>query len=237
MRGRSSPPRGSHGPSYRRTPATAPSTILAWMPVNHCQCGARRVGFIPTIRADGSNGIAATTWAGECKKRMRDRSGAGTLCAATWPKSNATANSVIRPAESARGRPSYTGPMTAERSEGLSGRQSARDSFNVGFGSLADITSFASCLLFPQSRHSQCGWDVRFVPCVDGSWLASQNFTSHCWSVQPCVRPVSAVRMTAGHNALRGSGPVKSSRHLPLNRQRRQSCSPKSGTCSKSARS
>jgi hypothetical protein len=27
---------------------------------------------------------------------------------------------VIRPAESARGRPSYTGPMTAERSEGLS---------------------------------------------------------------------------------------------------------------------
>src|SRR6266699_5523444 len=27
------------------------------------------------------------------------------------------------------------------------------------------------------------------------------------WSVQPCVRPVSAVRMTAGHNALRGSGP------------------------------
>jgi len=27
------------------------------------------------------------------------------------------------------------------------------------------------------------------------------------WSVQPCVRPVSAVRMTAGHNAFRGSGP------------------------------
>jgi hypothetical protein len=27
------------------------------------------------------------------------------------------------------------------------------------------------------------------------------------WSVQPCVRPVGAVRMTAGHNALRGSGP------------------------------
>jgi hypothetical protein len=25
--------------------------------------------------------------------------------------------------------------------------------------------------------------------------------------VQPCVRPVSAVRMTVGHNALRGSGP------------------------------
>ena len=75
--------------------------------------------FIPTIRAHGSNGIAATTWAGECQKRMRDRSGARTLCAAMWRKSNATANTVIRPAESARGRPPYTGPMTAEKSEGL----------------------------------------------------------------------------------------------------------------------
>jgi hypothetical protein len=27
------------------------------------------------------------------------------------------------------------------------------------------------------------------------------------WSVQPCVRPFCAVHMTAGHNALRGSGP------------------------------
>src|SRR4029079_7677665 len=51
------------------------------------------------------------------------------------------------------------------------------------------------------------GMNVCYVPCVDGSRLASQNFTSRRWSVQPCVRPVSAVRMTAGHNALRGSGP------------------------------
>ena len=51
------------------------------------------------------------------------------------------------------------------------------------------------------------GINVCYVPCVDGSRLASQNFTSRRWSVQPCVRPVSAVRMTAGHNALRGSGP------------------------------
>src|SRR5262249_45009036 len=44
-------------------------------------------------------------------------------------------------------------------------------------------------------------------PCVDGSELARRIFTSQAWSVQPCVRPVSALRMTAGHNALRGSGP------------------------------
>ena len=39
--------------------------------INHCQCGARRGEFIPTIRADGSNGIAATTWAGECQEDAR----------------------------------------------------------------------------------------------------------------------------------------------------------------------
>src|SRR6476659_5565342 len=45
------------------------------------------------------------------------------------------------------------------------------------------------------------------VPCVDGSRLARTFFTPAGWSVQPCVRPVCAVHMTAGHNALRGSGP------------------------------
>src|SRR6202521_1210794 len=49
---------------------------------------------------------------------------------------------------------------------------------------------------------------VRFVPCVDGSGSARAFFTvlQH-WSVQPCVRPFDAAHMTAGHNALRGSGP------------------------------
>src|SRR5262249_17447793 len=37
--------------------------------------------------------------------------------------------------------------------------------------------------------------------------LARLFFTFAGWSVQPCVRPVGAVHMTAGHNALRGSGP------------------------------
>src|ERR1700722_11145689 len=49
---------------------------------------------------------------------------------------------------------------------------------------------------------------VRKVPCVDGSGLARGIFTSQAWSVLPCVRPLGAVHMTAGHNALRGSGPV-----------------------------
>src|SRR5215471_768759 len=49
--------------------------------------------------------------------------------------------------------------------------------------------------------------DRRLVPCVDGSGLARRIFTCRLGSVQPCVRPLSAVHMTAGHNALRGSGP------------------------------
>jgi hypothetical protein len=44
-------------------------------------------------------------------------------------------------------------------------------------------------------------------PCVDGSGLAGAFSRVQQWSEQPCVRPVSAVHVTAGHNALRGSGP------------------------------
>ena len=55
--------------------------------------------------------------------------------------------------------------------------------------------------IVPAGRH------VSKVPCVDGSGLARVFFTLQAWSVQPCVRPVGAVHMTAGHNALRGSGP------------------------------
>src|SRR3954468_19156978 len=38
------------------------------------------------------------------------------------------------------------------------------------------------------------------------SWQELSSRLQH-WSVQPCVRPLDAVYMTAGHNALRGSGP------------------------------
>jgi len=68
--------------------------------------------------------------------------------------------------------------------------------------------SLTGCPLYPLKadigvthRH------VCFGPCVDGSGLARRIFTLQHWSEQPCVRPVCAVLMTAGHNALRGSGP------------------------------
>jgi hypothetical protein len=59
----------------------------------------------------------------------------------------------------------------------------------------------------PKPDIAERDWHVRFVPCVDGSELARRIFTSQVRSVQPCVRPLRAVDITAGHNALRGSGP------------------------------
>ena len=62
-------------------------------------------------------------------------------------------------------------------------------------------------LLLQRRRRPRSYSAIRVGPCVDGSELARAFFTSQAWSVQPCVRPMSAVHMTAGHNALRGSGP------------------------------
>jgi hypothetical protein len=58
-----------------------------------------------------------------------------------------------------------------------------------------------SCRSYPSAGiHPSC--HVRTAP----SWQEHSSRLQH-WSVQPCVRPVCAVHMTAGHNALRGSGP------------------------------
>ena len=57
--------------------------------------------------------------------------------------------------------------------------------------------------------------DITRGPKNAAMWTApgwqEKIFTSLDWSVQPFVRPVDAVHMTAGHNALRGSGPGKPS--------------------------
>ena len=59
----------------------------------------------------------------------------------------------------------------------------------------------------PKATEWRTRRDVGSVPCVDGSELARASSRKQHWSVQPCVRPFGAVHMTAGHNALRGSGP------------------------------
>src|SRR5262249_55104739 len=70
-----------------------------------------------------------------------------------------------------------------------------------------NVTAEAMSALPPKADKQDKARLVCFVPCVDGSELARLFFTFAGWSVRPCVRPICAVHMTAGHNALRGSGP------------------------------
>jgi len=74
-------------------------------------------------------------------------------------------------------------------------------SSNVGYWHKADGRPYERALPLIADKRNSPG---QLGECVDGSQLARRIFTSQAWSVQPCVRPVSAVRMTAGHNALRG---------------------------------
>ena len=66
------------------------------------------------------------------------------------------------------------------------------------------------CLMLAVSRRTRRRVSepaAAMPPCVDGSELARTFSRLQNGSVRPCVRPFSAVHMTAGHNALRGSGP------------------------------
>jgi hypothetical protein len=74
----------------------------------------RRKGWIlRTIRAAGSSGIAATTWAGGCPRRTPARSAAGRRCSATSGKSGNIATRATRRAGGASAKRSCTGRMTA----------------------------------------------------------------------------------------------------------------------------
>ena len=64
------------------------------------------------------------------------------------------------------------------------------------------LSASNQCPLFTRKRTSLSATGMSAF-----SELARRIFTSQAWSVQPCVRPVDAVHITAGHNALRGSGP------------------------------
>ena len=103
-----------------------------------------------------------------------------------------------------------------------SGRQRARDGqrtalrFHVGTNSIIDAPecqpafsahsiTLAMFALPSKANISRLACDVRHVWTAP-SWQELSSPKQH-WSVQPCVRPLDAVHMTAGHNALRGSGP------------------------------
>ena len=68
-----------------------------------------------TIRAAGSNGIAAITWAGACRRKTHDRSNAGRLFAATFSKSGRIVSPAICCVARGNVRQCFTGLTTPGR--------------------------------------------------------------------------------------------------------------------------
>jgi hypothetical protein len=85
---------------------------------------------------------------------------------------------------------------------------------NLAPAASAHVSSPRFLSLEAFGRRPQCSWHRPWWAVIRNPahvWTAPgwQEFSSRKqqWSEQPCVRPVSAVHVTAGHNALRGSGP------------------------------
>src|SRR6478672_7653038 len=74
-------------------------------------------------------------------------------------------------------------------------------------GTNPDLRPAPVCLLPPAAdMPPHWLWAAKCHVWTAPSWQELSSRLQH-WSVQPCVRPLDAVHMTAGHNALRGSGP------------------------------
>lgn len=91
---------------------TETSTISGSTLANCCRSGAGKAGSTPTIRVVGSNGIAATTWAGGCRRKTVARSSAGRLSGVTSVRSRSTVSPAIPYAVHVKGRRCCTGRMT-----------------------------------------------------------------------------------------------------------------------------
>jgi hypothetical protein len=74
-----------------------------------------KAGSIAMIRAAGSNGIAAITWAAACRRKTHGRSNAGRRFAATCDKSRRIANPAICCVARGNVRHCFTGLTTAGR--------------------------------------------------------------------------------------------------------------------------
>jgi hypothetical protein len=97
--------------------ATDRSTVSVSMPVSRSRNGAGKDGYIPPIRAAGSNGTAATAWCGECPTRTLVRSNAGKQFVVTCVSFNWLATPVICGVADGSGRRCSIGPMTAANSD------------------------------------------------------------------------------------------------------------------------
>src|SRR5207342_1614296 len=88
------------------------------------------------------------------------------------------------------------------------------DAAHVGLGSFTTdaVEATRSCMSAVARKRTNSGQSryVRLVPCMDGSELARLFFTFAGWSVQPCVRPVSAAHRPLAIMPSADQVPVKS---------------------------
>src|SRR5258706_14637920 len=91
--------------------------------------------------------------------------------------------------------------------QSISGRCWTRAYFRDGSNSEVELAD-ADFRFTPEGRHPAVGLECPFRA-MCGRLRVGKDFLHvlQHWSVRPCVRPFNAVHMTAGHNALRGSGP------------------------------
>src|SRR5215472_5415777 len=87
------------------------------MPASRFRSGARKAGFIPTIRGAGFSGTAAITWGGASPRRMRARLNAGRPSGGTSHRSDGTASPATRGAGRVSAKRYCTGPTTVARFE------------------------------------------------------------------------------------------------------------------------
>ena len=90
------------------------------MRVSLCRSGGETAGYTRTIRAAGSNGIAAITWADAYAKRTLARSSGGRRSGVTFPRSAPIASPAIPSVVRANARPCCTGPTTVAGFEDIS---------------------------------------------------------------------------------------------------------------------
>jgi len=82
------------------------------------------------------------------------------------------------------------------------------EAVDIRCGSLAEVTVGVGHVRSTPKSGRQMSQTACLLRAMCGRLrVGKKNLHFADWSEQPCVRPVCAVLMTAGHNALRGSGP------------------------------
>ena len=131
----------------------------------------------------------------------------GRLAELIWRSTSGTSHSQIQ---------SAPGPTRFGLGDSLDSRSvvrlKPRDRCEIWLGRVlinpVSVSAALSMSALPRKRtSSRQSRDVRLVPCVDGSELARTFLTSQAWVGAAMCSACLCGHMTAGHNALRGSGP------------------------------